>query len=127
MLERIKHRRLMDALLEEFDNMGLQVTHVVGSTKYENPNWVQLGDSWAMPDIMANDRRRGLIIFGLVGTEDSWDSEAEQNNIEVLRVNAHRLYIIVPNAVINSARLEQHKKRWENVRYISSSNKVVSN
>jgi len=39
MPERIERRRLIAALLEAFENMGLQVTHVVGSTKYENPNW----------------------------------------------------------------------------------------
>ena len=120
MFEQIKRRRLTTALLEEFENRGFQITHLVGSTKYEDPNWVQWGDSWAMPDIMANDRMKGLIIFGLVETEDSWDSKGEDNNIEVLRTNAHLLYLMAPDAMINSVRLRQRKKRWGNVRYISS-------
>ena len=114
---------LISALVDKLQKTGLLITHVNGHADYPQPTWVQQTDEWALPDVIAEDRSRGLIILGDVITTDSWDTARANKNLEILQTCAHTVYVMVPDTLINLARARQRRETWRNVHYISPSSR----
>ena len=114
---------LISALVEKLQGAGLHITHANGHPVFPQPTWVQHTDVWALPDVVAEDRSRGLIILGDVMTTDSWNTERVKKKLEILQTCAHKVYVMVPDTLINHAKAKQRREGWRNVFYISPSSR----
>ncbi len=118
-----EYKQLIFRLIGKLQDKGFEITHVNGHPDFPQPAWVQQTDEWILPDVVAEDKSRGLIIFGNVKTADSWNTESADTTLKILQTCAHEVYVMVPDSVINHAKVKQRKERWKNVIYISPSSR----
>ncbi len=114
-----EHKTLVTALVERLAAMTIEVTHVLGDPDYPDPPWQNWKDEWELPDIVAEDRSRGLIVIGEAETGDSWNAGTMVRKLGVFRRCAHQVFVMVPEQIRDRAQLDVRKARYGNVTVVT--------
>ena len=98
-----EYKQLLAGLIKRFQAAGFTITHANSHPDFPQPTWVEQTGDWALPDVTAEDRTRGLIIIGGVVTADSWGTEGVEKRLKILERSAHETYVMVPDSVLPRA------------------------
>jgi len=116
-----EYKQLLAGLIERFQAAGFTITHANSHPDFPQPTWVEQTGDWSLPDVVAEDRTRGLIIIGGVVTADSWNTEEVDKKLKILERSAHETYVIVPDSLLPSAYARERREHWRKVHYLSPS------
>lgn len=114
-----EHKQLIADLVGQLLSMGHIVINVLGHSDYPDPEWQNWKDDWELPDVIAEDRKKGLIIIGEAETAESLYSEATERKLAVFSRCAHEVYLMVPLVELNRAKSKLQIKRYSNVKLLS--------
>ena len=114
-----EHKQLIADLVGQLLAKGHNVIKVLGHSDYPDPEWQNWKDDWELPDVIAEDRKLGLILIGEAESVESLYSEATERKLAVFSRCAHEVYLMVPMVELNRARSKLQIKRYSNVKLLS--------
>ncbi len=115
-----EYSQLVAGLVGQLLSKGYNVINVLGHSDYPDPKWQNWKDDWELPDVIAEDRKKGLIIIGEAETAESVYSEATERKLAVFSRCAHEVYLMVPPEELNRARSKLQIKRYANVTVLTT-------